>query len=239
MWTNRLLVLLIVLVGSNTAFQITSLRHQSLLPRMPLTRENASPPRSGVQDVTTGTLVDTSSLPSVGNSTARVAVVEFADYECPFCSRHASEVLQPLQDEFVRNGKIRYAFANFPLPNHTNARFLASAAICAGDQGQYWRMHDELFKASPKTREAVVATASRLHLNTDTFQTCLNSPEVVQRLDRDLKQAEIVGVRGTPTFAIGLIDANGRVRVQKLIVGAEPLETFSAAVNDVLAKIKS
>jgi protein-disulfide isomerase len=181
-----------------------------------------------------GMEVDLSKFAVQGENSAKVAVVEFSDYECPFCAKYVAETLPALRKQFVETGKVRYAFGNLPLASHANARLLATAAICAGEQDQYWRMHDELFRTLPRTREAIVALADQLRLKPDAFQTCLTSAAATNRLERDRQQAQEFGLIATPTFLIGAIDPTGRVTVQRMIVGAESLAVFAQAVNDIL-----
>jgi protein-disulfide isomerase len=164
-------------------------------------------------------------------------MIEFTDYECPFCAQHARTVLLTLREEFVKQGKVRYAISNFPLSNHSNAKQLAISAICAGQQNQYWAMHDELFRALPKTTDSVLALAQGLNLKTDSFLSCLSDRRVSEELDGTLQHAQGIGVEGTPTFVIGPVIEKERIRVNSVIVGAQPIAVFEAAINEEISKL--
>src|SRR5262245_29447014 len=128
----------------------------------------------GAQDAPAGTSLELAGLPVKGPDNARVVLVEFSDYECPYCAQHATGVSHQLDKEFVKTGQIRYAFANNPIPSHPNAVPLAQAAICAGQQDRYWPMHDRLFEVKPKTREELVSVADGLGLDRPAFEQCFD-----------------------------------------------------------------
>ena len=182
-------------------------------------------------NVLIGTVLDLAGLPTEGTDAARIGLIEFTDYECPFCAQHARTVSVTLREKFVKPGKIRYAIANVPLPNHANAKLLAVSAICAGQQDRYRAMHDELFRAVPKTRDDVLALAHSLNLKTDTFSRCLADQRVLEGVDRDLQRAQAIGVQATPTFLIGPVTEEGQIRVNSVIMGAQPIAVFEAAIR--------
>jgi len=101
-----------------------------------LSARRRSMPR--VQDAPVDTTLDTGGMPSLGSGDAPIVLVEFSDFECPFCKRHARGVMALLRDNLVTTGRLRYVIANLPLAKHANATKLATAAICAGAQGRYW-----------------------------------------------------------------------------------------------------
>ena len=195
-----------------------------------------SPPnRPPVYDALEGTFLDTSGLPMVGNTDAKVVLVEFADYECPFCARHASGVAKDISKAFVMTGKIRQAFVNNPLDIHPNAVALAEAAICAGAQGHYWEMHSALFDRKPKTvADALTLAKSEIPaVNTEALEDCLNAPDTHKVITRDRAIAKRFDLTGTPAFAIG-IESNGRLRILKFIGGAQPFSVFQYEINKVI-----
>jgi protein-disulfide isomerase len=151
-------------------------------------------------------------MPAQGDATALVAVVEFSDYECPFCAQHATTVLELLRQQFVKTGKIRYLLANLPLPGHSSARLLATAALCAGEQSEYWAMPDLLFRQQPKSEDAIGRLADDLGLEKEEFSNCISDSASSAQIERDLRQAKHLGVDATPTF---LSACNRRSRIRK------------------------
>jgi len=164
--------------------------------------------------------------PSKGPADAPVTIVEFSDFECPYCSRAAQTV-----DKIVENnaGKVRLVFRSYPLPFHKNAKKASEAALCANEQGKFWQMHDALFANQQKLEIAdLKATAKTLGLDSAAFDACLDSGKFAAQIDADLKAGEKAGVEGTPAFFI-----NGR-----FVAGALPYEQFQTIVEQELAKAK-
>ncbi len=226
---NKLVVLLLTATLSLQAVILYQNYRQKLPPGGPV-----------VRDAAPGTALDLADLPTKGSDTARVVLVEFSDFECPFCRRHAKDVAPALDDEFVAKGKVRRVFVNNPLPIHQNAKMLATAAICAGEQGQYWEMYTRLFEQQSTQKEDVLLSAQNLGINADEFKKCLeDSPEPAKRLEEDLSKAAKFHLAGTPSFAIGVIDKRGQLSIQKFITGAVSLNTFEKTINDVLSGTRS
>ncbi len=164
-----------------------------------------------------------------GDEDAKVTIVEFTDYECPFCSRHFTQTDPQVQQEYVDTGKVRYITRDLPLPFHSNAHIASQAARCAGDQGKYWEMHDVLFENQEEwsTGDAAAsfdAYAAELGLNVGTFSSCVSNETHAQAVDDDLALAGRVGASGTPTFFI-----NGQI-----LVGAQPFEAFKTLIEKEL-----
>jgi protein-disulfide isomerase len=225
-----LLVLVLIIVVTQGMLLFRQYREQ----------EPAAADSDAVQDVPAGTIVDLNGLPVRGSSDASVVLVEFSDYECPFCARHANTVEPELKKQFVDSGKIRYAFANNPLSFHPEAKLLATAAICAGEQGKYWEMHDQLFAKLPKTRAEIAAAAEPLTIDSARLSSCIdNDSSAARRIDGEAKEAERLRMDGTPGFALGVADRSGHVRIRKLINGAQPLEVFRKAIAEVVAAGKA
>jgi protein-disulfide isomerase len=157
-----------------------------------------------------------------GPATAPVTIVEWTDYECPYC-RRAQEVIARLQGEFPDT--VRLVLKDFPLRSHPNAVPAASAARCAGAQGRYWEYHDLLFVAQPAfARADLIGYARRLGLDVGSFTECLDGGRHLDAVTADQREGREAGVRVTPTFFI-----NGRK-----LEGALPLEDFRAAVREAL-----
>lgn len=171
---------------------------------------------------------------SLGSADAQVAIVEFTDFQCPFCQRYHSQTFTKLKETYIDSGKIRYTLRDFPLAFHTQAKSAAMAARCAGEQGKYWEMHHELFEnqrqLGPEIYQGLAAT---LQLSANTFQTCLDSPVQEQAVEEDLAYGQSIGVRGTPNFFIGKIQ-NGQVVNVKRVSGAQPLPVFSKIIDSFL-----
>jgi protein-disulfide isomerase len=166
--------------------------------------------------------------PSKGPDSAPITIVEFSDFQCPYCSKAESTVKDLLELEKYK-GKLRLVYRDYPLPNHNLAPKAAEAAHCAGDQGKYWEMHDRLFAAAPKLEVTdLKAYARDLKLDEGRFTKCLDSGEKAKVVADHFKAGNDAGVRGTPAFFI-----NGR-----LISGAQKLEAFTALIDAELAPKK-
>jgi protein-disulfide isomerase len=181
-----------------------------------------------------GTVLDISGAPTLGSEKARISLIEFSDYECPFCSKHSLGVGQQLDREYVATGKVRHVFINNPLAIHGSASMLAVAAICAGPQA-YWQMHDAIFREKPRTRDDVVAVAMGLpDLNPPQFDRCFADPRGAEaRIESDRQIAVALGLSATPSFAIGRLTGNS-VSVDHLIVGTQQLSVFQNLIDESL-----
>jgi protein-disulfide isomerase len=165
--------------------------------------------------------------PSKGPPAAPVTIVEFSDFECPYCST-AEQTVQRVMKEY--DGKVRLVYRDFPLPIHANAVKAAEAAQCAGDQGKYWDMHEKLFANQQKLEVvALKGYAKDLNLDQGKFDQCLDSGEKNKVIEESRKVAEKVGVTGTPAFFINGYKLNG----------AQPFEEFKTIIDAELAKVAS
>jgi len=165
-----------------------------------------------------------------GREDAVVTMVEFTDYQCPFCKRHFDQTAEQLETDYIKTGKVRWILRDLPLSFHQNAHLAAEAARCAGDQEKYKAMHDKLFATQTAWGESETAKtlfsgyARTLGLNTTTFDQCLTDGKYKAAVDEDLFLAAKVGASGTPTFYI-----NGQP-----LVGAQPFAAFKAAIDTAL-----
>jgi protein-disulfide isomerase len=166
--------------------------------------------------------------PTKGDANARVVLVEFTDYQCPFCGRHVRDALPQIEAEYVKTGKLRYVTREFPLESiHPQAFKAAEAALCAGDQGKYWEMHDRLFANQAKLQVPDLKEhAAALGLDAAAFGQCLDSSRHTADVQKDLEAGAGYGVSGTPSFFI-----NGRP-----LVGAQPFEGFAQVIDDELER---
>lgn len=136
---------------------------------------------------------------SLGSKHAVVTLVEFADYECPYCQKVASD-LRKLQDEF--GDKLTFVFKDFPLPMHSHSQKAAEAARCAGKQGKFWEYHDELFRSKQLDVDRLKEDALALHLDRSQFGKCLDSGEESADVQRDREEGVKLGLSGTPSFFV-------------------------------------
>lgn len=177
------------------------------------------------------------SAPFLGRADAPVTIVEFSDYECPFCQRFFSMTLPTLKREYVDAGKVRYVFRDSPLDQlHPQARKAAEAAHCAGEQGRFWEMHDMLFQ-NPKALALpqLAEHARSIGIDGAKFDECLASGRHAARVERGVTDGAAAGVRGTPGFVIGRTTA-GDIVEGTPIRGAQPLETFRRIIDQMLAQ---
>jgi protein-disulfide isomerase len=163
--------------------------------------------------------------PAKGPKEAPITIVEFSDYQCPFCVKAEKTVVELLA---AYPGKIRLVYRDFPLPIHPLAPKASEAAHCADDQGKYWEMHDKLFGVDGKLEVAELKKYAReLTLDGDRFDKCLDSGDKAKVVAEHHKAGEEVGVGGTPAFFV-----NGR-----LLSGAQPLDEFKKLVDAELAAV--
>jgi protein-disulfide isomerase len=161
--------------------------------------------------------------PAQGPSSAPIELIEFSDFQCPFCYRAHPTVKQVLD---TYGAKIRFVYRNYPLPNHPNARPAAEAAQCANEQGQFWPYHDRLFADQSKLAESdLKASAAALGMDAGKFNACVDSHKYKARVDADTQAGNDAGVNGTPAFFI-----NGR-----MLSGAQPFDEFKRVIDEELA----
>ncbi len=168
--------------------------------------------------------VDVADAPVRGNPKAPVTVVEFSDFQCPFCAR-ARPVVQQVRDTY--GDKVRWVFRHFPLSFHASAEKAGEAAACAQEQGKFWQMHDRIWADHTKLAIAdLKADAAALGLDVAAFDKCLDSGQTAARIERDQEEGAGYGVSGTPAFFV-----NGR-----LLSGAQPFEAFQQVIDDELQR---
>ena len=162
----------------------------------------------------------------LGKSDAPVTMIEFTDYQCPFCERHFTQTYPQIKKDYVDTGKVKLVVRDFPLSFHENAQKAAEAAECAGEQNKYWEMHDKLFQNQQALDVASLKTyAQQIGLNTAKFNSCLDSGQMASEIRKDMTDGQSYGVQGTPAFFI-----NG-----KLVSGAQPYAAFKSAIDAELA----
>jgi protein-disulfide isomerase len=166
-----------------------------------------------------------SGTPFRGPVDAPIVMIEYTDFQCPFCTR-----VQPTLDALMKryDGKVRHVFKNLPLPMHAEAQLAGAASLCAQDQGKFWGYHDWLF-ANQRTlsRETMVAQASAMGMDADVFTACIDSGSHLATVRADMAEANSFGITGTPGFLI-----NGRV-----LTGAQPPDEFEAIIDSELRRL--
>ncbi len=168
--------------------------------------------------------IPTEGFPSLGPDNAPITIVEFSDFQCPFCRRFEQETYQPLLDAYP--GQIRFVYRNLPLTSiHPNAMPSAIASLCAKDQDKYWEFHDKLFANETLDEATYIQHATDLGLDVDTFTVCLSSGSHDAEIKADMDFSLGLGVQSTPTFFV-----NGLA-----IVGAQPLDNFKQLIDKELA----
>jgi len=162
-----------------------------------------------------------------GNPNAPVTIVEWSDFECPFCARFYSETLWQIDEGYIKAGKVRFVYRDFPLGFHSNAQKAAEAAECAGEQGNYFEMHDKLFEEGVNGGvSSFKQFALDLKLDALKFNECLDSGEMESEVKKDMSDGASIGIKGTPGFVI-----NGQ-----LVSGAQPFSVFQQVIESELAK---
>jgi len=175
--------------------------------------------------------------PMRGDLKAKVTLIEFSDYQCPFCEKFFNETMPQIDKEFIQTGKVRFVMRDLPLANiHPNALKAAEAVECAGEQGKYWQMHDKLFQ-NQKTLEIphLKEYAGKIGLDKRVFDKCLDSGKQVVKIQRDLQEAKNLGITGTPAFFLGLTTPGKTIQATS-IEGAQPIEVYREAINRLLSQ---
>jgi protein-disulfide isomerase len=159
---------------------------------------------------------------SLGPANAPVTIVEFSDFECPYCAR-VVPTIKKIATAYP--DQVRIVYRHLPLSFHAQAKLASQASICADQQGQFWAFHDRLFeKQKEMQRENLLAHASELELDMATFETCIDAPETIALVDADMAAAAEIGATGTPAFYINGI----------MLSGAQPFENFEAVIDEEL-----
>jgi protein-disulfide isomerase len=167
--------------------------------------------------------VSTAGRPARGPEAAPITIIEFSDYECPFCKR-AEPTVKKVLDTY--GDKVRLVYRHYPLEFHATARPAAEASACAAAQGKFWEYHDKLFASADLSDATLKKLAGEVGLDQAKFDECFAKKQFKADIDKDVADASSVGVTGTPAFFI-----NGR-----MISGAQPFEKFKEIIDDELAR---
>lgn len=173
-------------------------------------------------------------LPYLGEQDAPITITEYSDYQCPYCGSFYSKTLPSILNNYVKTGKVKFIFKDFPLSFHKHAITTAVAARCAGEQGAYWYMHDMLFQNQRvwssqgpiDIQDTLTSYAEELELDTEEFSTCLNETRHLSLVQADLEEGSAAGVDGTPGFTIN----------NETLVGAQPFSAFKELIEKLLTE---
>lgn len=172
-----------------------------------------------------------------GSEKAPLVLVEFTDYQCPFCKRFYDATFFELKKKYIDTGKLRFVSRNLPLPFHKNAESAALAAACADDQGKYWQMRKSIFADSQLLQvENLTTYAKENGLDVGQFETCMTEKIHLKKIQKDIEDAHAIGITGTPSFV--LATSGGDIVEGEKIVGALPLATFEAKIEALLKQGK-
>ena len=194
----------------------------------------AAPPAAPAPPPVRNVQVSIADSYAMGSEQASLTLVEFADYQCPFCAQFHTGAFAQLKQDYIDAGKLRFVSRDLPLPFHQQAEQAAQAARCAGDQGAYWEMrHLLLTNSASLSDEAYGTFAKELSLNVKRFQRCLDEHTHQEAVRADAAAAGAAGLTGTPSFVLG--KASGDTVDGVTLIGAQPYQAFETSINDLLA----
>ena len=180
--------------------------------------------------------------PIIGNSNAPITIIEFSDFQCPFCAKFHIQTLPKIMDEYIKDGKFKLVFRDFPIQSiHSNALLASVAAECANEQGKFKEMHDKLFENqkewdSKNTDNVIILFnqySSEMGIEKEKFDSCIKNGKYIKEIQKDLEDGRTYGISGTPGFFIG----NNEIGFIEL-KGAHPFENFKNVIDTQLQKIK-
>lgn len=200
-------------------------------------RERQAPPAPAIRNV----VLSVDGAAFKGDKDAKLTLIEFSDYQCPFCAGHFRESLPQIERDYIKTGKLKYVVRDFPIASiHKNAFKAAEAARCAGEHGKYWEMHEQLFSnQNALDRNELLVHAQTVGLELSAFQQCLDSAKYQSKVRRDIAEGSKAGVRGTPAFFLGLTQPGTQeVKVLRTLEGAQPYNNFQEAIEILLSSQK-
>ena len=172
---------------------------------------------------------------SMGDAKAPLVLVEYTDFQCPFCQQFHNTAFTQIKANYIDTGKVRFISRDFPLDFHENARRAATAGHCAAEQGKYWEMrHLMIVNADQLKADNLVTYATNVKLDVPKFKSCLDSDKFKAQIDQDIAEGGVAGVQGTPSFVIGYME-NDKLQGVRL-VGAQPYAQFNAKIQEMLDK---
>lgn len=190
-------------------------------------RVKVTPPQSVVLDL--------SNRPVKGDSTAKLTLVEFLDYQCPYCGQFSRETMPQIEKDYIETGKVRYVVVNLPLDAmHKSAFKAAEAAACAREQGKFWEMQERLFN-NQQIIDQWKEHAEAIGLDVNKFEECLDTGRPAAQVRNDIAEAHGAGVSGTPAFFLAYTDPKSNsIKTVTKLVGSQPYAAFKAAIDKQL-----
>lgn len=229
---SLIIVIILVILSIVTTYQVMSLKNGGNSASVTTTTVP-------VIQTTTASTVATSSVPvkvdikvdpsepTLGSKDAKVTIVEYSDFQCPFCERFVTQSFPQIKTDYIDTGKVKLVFRQFPLSFHPFAQKAAEASLCADEQGKFWDYHDKLFANQQKiTVPDLKQYAADLKLDTTKFNDCLDNNKMADKVKQQSTSGGSYGVSGTPSFFV-----NGN-----LFVGAQPFAAFKQKIDAELAK---
>lgn len=208
-----------------------------LTPRTvtPSGRPSTAPPTPTLPNVP----VSVKGAQTIGSPAAKVALVVYTDFQCPFCARLANDTFPEIRREHVDTGRVLLIIRHFPLTQiHPLAAGAAAAAVCSGRQGRFWEVHDAMFRGQTSLEKSSLAEfAAKAGVDRATFNRCLDSDGPAQ-VAVDQKSGAQLSVSGTPALFVGSVGADGLVTLKKRLTGAVPVGQISDAIDEVAASVK-
>ncbi len=219
--------------GMNNSEDVTNEELEEILLNMQKEQPTSAPQAANPNNPV---LISLDDDPVKGDPNAPITIVEFSDFQCPFCERFYQQTLPLIEENFIQTGKAKLVFRDMPLSIHPNAVPAHSAAECADEQNSFWDYHDVLFDRQAEWQrlgatdlyEKLNAYATELDLDSS-FESCLSSAQFQAEVNKDFADARKYGASGTPTFFVG----NDEIGYVKL-VGAQPYSAFESLINSQL-----
>jgi len=212
------------------------LKLESKIENLQQSPSSATPPATAqAQTTAQPIMVSLDDDPIRGEPNAPITIVEFSDFQCPFCARFHSNTWPQLEQNYISTGKVNFVYRDFPIQSiHPNAIPAALASECADEQGKFWEFHDMLFENQKRWQGLSIQNgistfkeyAQELGLNMDEFNSCLDSEKYAQEVNKDLQDGREYGVTGTPGFFVG----NEKIGFTK-IIGAQPYSVFQRLID--------
>jgi protein-disulfide isomerase len=179
--------------------------------------------------------------PFKGSPSARVAILEYSDFDCSYCAKYATELYPLIDHAYIKAGQVKYFFRDYPGPEHPGALFKAKVARCAGDQERFWEAHDLLFRnQKPLDGPGMAQFIRELGLEESRFQACLTSNRYIEAIQRSADGAARMRLNGTPAFLIGTLSEDGSLlKATKVFLGAESFQAFREVLDALLKPVQS
>ncbi|HTM02519.1 MAG TPA: thioredoxin domain-containing protein [Vicinamibacterales bacterium] len=216
---------------------ITELREIKELLRVLVSRTQPAQPAQALPAAMVPVApVSIAGAPTKGNVDAALVVIEYADFECPYCGDFARRTLPVLTQQYIATGRVRFAFKHLPLQEiHPRAMMAAAAAECADRQGRFWAVHDRLFNDQQHLDDvSLLAVATAAGVDVDLFRACVQGPGGA-KVRQEAARARSEGYSGTPTFLIGRSQGRDLVKVERVVSGTRDAGAFASILDELLA----